>query len=85
MDINTIVIVTLLLLIILYLLRERKEVDRRLRAEYENLFEEWKKVELANHAASLPSRITLIACPSIQAQEVIETLCAGHYEIKESQ
>ena len=85
MDINTIVIVTLLLLIILYLLRERKEVDRRLRAEYENLFEEWKKVELANHAASLPYRITVLAFSSIQDQEVIYSLCSGHYEIKESQ
>lgn len=86
MDNHCIIIATLLVLIILYLIRERQNVETKMRDEYNTLYEEWKKGKLQEELSRQPSTITLVALDeTIDSQKVIDALKSGAFTFKEAQ
>ena len=84
MDSHCLIIGTLLVLIILYLLRERKEVDTRLKAEYEKLFAEWKEGGLQEELSRHPQGVTLVTLDnSIDKDKLLKALKEGEFRFKD--
>lgn len=84
MDANVIVIVTLFVLIILYLIRELRQVETRMRGEYEAMFEDWKRAALADEAARRQKEIVLVNIGDrLTPEALIEAIRDGRLTVKE--
>jgi predicted Holliday junction resolvase-like endonuclease len=85
MDSHCIIIGTLLVLIIIYLLRERQNLEAKMKNEYNDLYDEWKKGTLQEELSRQPPSMTLIALDSsTDHQKIIDAIKAGEFQIKEA-